>query len=91
MFNDVDDFLMGTPKSKFMDILLNANRNIVETELEKFIERVAAMELILEKEFNDEEKKIKEFMYDEKNKKELENRLNSLYIELMGNILSQSE
>jgi len=93
MFNDVDDFLTGTPKSKFLDIVFHANRNVVESELEKIIEWLAALELILEKEFgiDNVEKKIKYFIADEKNKKELENKTNSLYIEYMGKILSQSE
>ncbi len=93
MFNDVDDFLMGTPKSKFIDIVFNANRNVVEAELERLIEWMAAMELILEKEYGveDVEKKIRYFLADEENKAELENKVNSLYIESMGNILTQSE
>ena len=93
MFNDVDDFMMGTPSSKFLDIVFNANRNVVEGELGRLMEWMAALELIIEKECNieDVEKKVKYFLADESNKKELENKLNSLYIESMGNILSQSE
>ena len=93
MFNDVDDFLMGTPSSKFLDIVFNANRNIVHKELERLMEWMAALELILEKEcaIEDVEKKVKYFIANEENKKELENKLNSLYIESMGNILSESE
>ncbi|WP_187646784.1 DUF2018 family protein [Nitrosophilus labii] len=93
MFNDVDDFMMGTPKSKFIDIVFHANKNIVENELERLMEWMAALELILEKECNidDVEKKVKYFIANEENKKELENKTNSLYIESMGNILTQSE
>ena len=91
MFNDVDDFMMGTPKSKFIDIVFNANRNVVEGELERIIEWMAALELILEKKCNINENEIKYFIESGENKKELENRINSLYIESMGNILSQSE
>lgn len=91
MFNDVDDFLMGTPKSKFIDIVFHANRNIAEGELERLIEWMAAMELILEKECGIDDEKIKEFIANVENKKELENKMNSLYIESMGNILSESE
>jgi len=50
MFKDVDDFLTGTPNSKFIDIVFNANRNIVSNELERVMTWLAAMELILEKE-----------------------------------------
>ncbi|WP_281950955.1 DUF2018 family protein [Nitrosophilus kaiyonis] len=93
MFNDVDDFMMGTPSSKFKDIVFNANRNVVENELDRLIEWMAALELILEKEcgVDDVEKKVKYFIANEENKDELENKKNSLYIESMGNILSESE
>ncbi|WP_200762187.1 DUF2018 family protein [Nitrosophilus alvini] len=91
LFNDEDDFLMGTPKSKFFDIVFHANRNIVHNELERLMRRMAALELIVEKELGieDVEKKIASF--EPENTEEIENRTNSLYIESMGNILSESE
>ena len=91
MFNDIDDFLMGTPKSKFFDTVFHANRNIVQNELERLMHRMAALELIVEKELgvDDVEEKIASF--ESENEKETENRTDSLYIESMGNILSESE
>jgi len=93
MFRDVDDFMTGTPSSKFKDIIFHANRNVVENELDRLIEWMAALELILEKEYGveDIEKKVKYFIANEENKEELENKKNSLYIESMGNILTQAE
>jgi len=43
---DEDDVFMGSPKSKFFDIIYNANRNLVELELEVLIERMACMEIL---------------------------------------------
>ncbi len=49
LYEDEDDFFVGSPKSKFFDIIFNANKNLVEDALEKHIERHVAMEMILDK------------------------------------------
>lgn len=49
LYENEDDFFAGSPRSKFFDILFNANKNLVEDTLEKHIERHVAMEIILEK------------------------------------------
>lgn len=49
LYEDEDDFFVGSPKSKFFDIMFNANRNLVEDALEKHVERHVAMEILLEK------------------------------------------
>lgn len=90
MFEDEDDLLMGSPKSKFMDVVFNANNDVVKNELEKFIEKVAAMELMLENHIGDDvETQITRFVAS--NKLDVDTKAKSLYIELMGHILSQSE
>ncbi|SMC09805.1 DUF2018 family protein [Nitratiruptor tergarcus] len=92
MYFEDDDVLGGTPKSRFLDIVFHANRNVVEGELENIMEWMAALELIIEQKCGlDVEKEVQQVLYDESKKKELENKLNSLYIEYMGKILSQSE
>jgi len=48
LYEDEDDFFVGSPKSKFFDIMFNANRNLVEGALEQHIERHVAMEMLLE-------------------------------------------
>jgi len=45
---DEDDFLVGTPQSKFFDVMFHANRTIVEDALLNCVERHVAMESILE-------------------------------------------
>jgi hypothetical protein len=90
LFEDEDDIFMGSPKSKFHDIVFNANRNLVELELERLIERQAALELMLG-EFHGEEleRKIDTFMLE--NKDDVVEVAKNLYIESMGNVLSQNE
>ncbi|MCK9454353.1 MAG: DUF2018 family protein [Sulfurimonas sp.] len=90
LFEDEDDIFMGSPKSKLMDILFNANNDVVRHELEKFIDRAAAMELMMIEKFGEDvDKDIKRFMIS--NMDDTQDHAKSLYIELMGAILSQSE
>ncbi|SFV60701.1 hypothetical protein MNB_SV-9-938 [hydrothermal vent metagenome] len=89
IFNDEDDYLVTTPKSNYFSISKSANQNIVEMELEKMFNRFAVAEKILEeKGLEDEhERLLKSMVIDP----ELEARTNSLFIELVGNIVTQCE
>lgn len=90
MFEDEDDMFMGSPKSKFMDVVFNANNDIVRHELANFMDKVAAMELMLEKHVGDDvETEVRRFVA--ANQSDVDTKAKSLYIELMGTILSQSE
>lgn len=90
MFEDEDDIFMGSPKSKFMDVVFNANNDIVRQELEIFIDKVAAMELMLAEHVGDDiDKEVKRFALSHQS--DVEMKAKSLYVELMGAVLSQSE
>ncbi len=90
MFEDEDDIFMGSPKSKFMDVVFNANNDIVRQELEIFIDKVAAMELMLVEHVGDDiDTAVKRFTI--ANQSDVDTKAKSLYVELMGAILSQSE
>jgi len=97
LFEDEDDIFMGSPKSKLMDIVFNANNDVVRHELEKFIDRAAALEMMMREkcgeEFSDDgdeiEKEIHSYILTRRD--EVDNFAKNLYIELMGAILSQSE
>lgn len=90
LFEDEDDIFMGSPKSKLMDVVFNANNDIVRMELQNFIDRTAAMELMMAEKFGDDfDTNISRFIIS--NRDAVENYSKSLYIELMGKILSQSE
>jgi len=88
LFND-DDAFVGTPKSSFFAIAKTANQNIVEMELDKMFRRFAVAEKLLEEHGLEEEheKLMKAMVIDP----ELDERTDSLYIELMGNIVTQCE
>lgn len=91
IFNDEDDdnFLSKNPKENYFSIAKTANQNIVEMEIDKIFRRLAVAEKILEEKNLEEihENMIKAMVID----KELEDRTNSIYLELVGNIVTQCE
>jgi hypothetical protein len=90
IFEDEDDIFMGSPKSKFLDIIFNAHRGLADAELERIMERMAVLELMMEMEDADAlEKKIAQYAFE--NLDEVQTKVKSLYIESMGNIVTQSE
>ncbi|MBD3791238.1 MAG: DUF2018 family protein [Campylobacterales bacterium] len=86
---DDDDAFVGTPKSNYFSIARTANQNIVEMEVEKMFRRLAVAEKMLEeKGLEDEhERMIKQTVIDS----DIDNRVNSIFIELVGNIVTQCE
>ncbi len=90
LFEDEDDLFLGSPTSKLMDIVFTANNDVVRFDLENFIRRRAAMEMLLNEQFGDEfDKKVDMLMVE--NRDEVETKMKSLCIELMGEIVSKSE
>ena len=89
IFNDEDDAFVGTPMSNYFAIAKSANQNIVEMEIEKMFRRFAIAEKMLEERGLDDEheKLIKALVIDE----EINDRTNSIFIELVGNIVTQCE
>jgi flagellin-specific chaperone FliS len=88
IFDDDDEFV-GTPKSNYFAIARTANQNIVEMEVEKMFQRLAVAEKILEERGLEEEQErlLKSMVIDP----ELEDRTNSIFINLVGNIVTQCE
>ena len=92
-YEDEDDFFVGSPRSKFFDILFNANKNLVEDALEKHIERHVAMEMILEKLASEKglniEAEISTIRVEKQD--EIHNAKIDFFISTVGDILTQSE
>ncbi|WP_373036344.1 DUF2018 family protein [Sulfurimonas sp.] len=90
LFEDEDDVFLGSPTSKLMDIIFNANNDVVRFDLENFMKRRAALELVLEEKFGEDYgEMIDTFMLE--NSLDVESKTKSLSIELMGEIVSKSE
>ena len=69
---DDDDIFFGSPKSKFFDIMEQTHRDLVEDEIDKVIEKLAILELILSQD-KDEDFDINSYLEDfkEKNKEDV--------------------
>jgi hypothetical protein len=80
LFKDDDGMFMGTPKSKFFDIVFNANRNLVEQELEDIIERMCILEMLAEEKEENLEQKLAELKFSKS--QEVENRKIDAFINL---------
>ena len=90
LFENEDDVFLGSPTSKLMDIIFNANNDVVRFDLENFMKKRAAMELVLEEHLGEDFfDKVNQFII--LNQDEVNTKLKSLSIELMGEIVSKSE
>lgn len=87
---DENDILVGSPKSKFFDMVFYANKNIIKEKLESKIEEFAAMELILTQTFGEEYLlKVKQAI--QGNKEDIENYKNDFFINFMQDVLTEHE
>ena len=85
---DEDDIFMGSPKSKFFDVSREASQDIVEEEWDKVIEKLAVLEMMVQKEKGmdfDINKMVEEFKWD--NEKEVNAMKKGLYVEFTGEII----
>lgn len=91
LFEDEDDMFQGSPKSKFLDIVFNANRDLVHTELERLISRMAVLELLMQDHYGEEgiERAVKSALFERAD--EVDFMAKNLYMESVGNVLSQNE
>ncbi len=90
LYEDEDDIFMGSPKSKFFDILFNANKDLVKTKLLHIIDRYNAMELLLEKELEGNvDHAIASVLLEEAD--DIMHRNNDFFIATVGEILTQNE
>ncbi|MGP1527940.1 MAG: DUF2018 family protein [Campylobacter sp.] len=82
------DIFESSPKEKFFDIVFNANRNLVEEELENLFTKFIAISELAEKAGIDEPA-AGSFALE--NQDLINERLNDLFIGSVANILSQNE
>ena len=87
LFEDEDNIFGGSPQSKFWDIANTASNDVVRDQMDKFIERFTAMEMILTENHGEDglNKLIENFSF--KNSEKLEYMKKSTYVELAGEIV----
>lgn len=87
---DEDDIFMGSPSSKFFDVTRQASKDIVEEEIDKIVEKVAVLEMIISEgkgEDFDINQYIKQYTLD--NMDEVNGMKKGLYVEFTGEIISR--
>lgn len=90
LYEDEDDIFMGSPKSKFFDILFNANKDLVKEKVLQIVERYNAMELLLEETLgNDVHQTVNSVLMDRAD--DIVQRNNDFFIVTVGEILTQNE
>ncbi|MDX9814185.1 MAG: DUF2018 family protein [Sulfurimonas sp.] len=91
LYEDEDDIFMGSPKSKLMDIIFNANNDVVRFQLENFINKMAALELLVEEKLGEsiDERELRDYIIAKAD--EVDDQAKTICINLMGDIVSQSE
>ncbi|MEA3521950.1 MAG: DUF2018 family protein, partial [Campylobacterota bacterium] len=78
------------PQSKFIDIVYNASRVLTTIELDRIMKRQAILEMMVEEKYGEDfNKLIIQRLYSDVDN--IEEKTKSLYIESVGNILSQNE
>lgn len=85
---DEDDIFMGSPKSKFFDVSREASKDIVEEEIDKIVEKLAVLEMIIS-ENKDENFDINEYIkeYTLDNYEKVKAMKKGLYVEFTGEII----
>ena len=87
---DEDDIFMGSPKSKFFDVSREASKDIVEEEIDKIVEKLAVLEMIISEgkgESFDINQYIQDYTLD--NMPEVNAMKKGLYVEFTGDIISR--
>ena len=87
---DEDDIFMGSPKSKFFDVSRQASKDIVEEEIDKIVEKLAVLEMIIS-EGKDENFDINQYIrdYTFANMDDVNGMKKGLYVEFTGEIISR--
>jgi len=88
---DDDDYMVTSPQDNFMSIIKTANQNIVANEIEKVFARLALAEKLLEENGLEEQYERELNNFEIVSPDEYKNRLTSIYIETVGNIVTQCE
>jgi hypothetical protein len=85
---DEDDIFMGSPKSKFFDVSNQASKDIVEEEMDKIVEKVAVLEMMI-CEGKGEDFDINEYIkeYALENADKVKAMKKGLYVEFTGEII----
>lgn len=87
LFEDEDDILGGTPKSKFWQMLITPHEDTSKAVIDDIVTNYACLEHIVKEKIDEE--KLEEYLefYYKENTTEIEELKKSLYLEFVGKII----
>ncbi|MBN2894956.1 MAG: DUF2018 family protein [Campylobacterales bacterium] len=90
LFEDEDDIFSGSPRSKFIDVIYNANRDLCANELERLMERLSTLEMIVQEQLGlDSDKAVNDVYFSRG--EEVAAATKNNYMISVGRILTQNE
>lgn len=90
LFEDEDDIFSGSPRSKFIDVIYNANRDLCANELERLMERLSTLEIIVQEQLElDVDKAVNDVYFSRG--EEVAAATKNNYMISVGRILTQNE
>ncbi len=89
LFEDEDNIFIGTPKSKYWDFYNKLSPDLAEAEFDKIVEKIAALEMMLQETIHEEELNQRVKQYAIQNYDRMDEYKKSLYIELAAELLFQ--
>ncbi len=87
LLEDEDDIFGGTPMSKYWDIANKTAQDGVKEEFDAVVERIAAMEAILQEHHDVEDFDLAIKNYCSNNRDKIDNLKKSVYMELAGKLI----
>ncbi|MDA3968025.1 MULTISPECIES: DUF2018 family protein [Helicobacter] len=88
----MDHIFEGLPQDKWLDIIFNASRTLSSKELHRILERLATLEILLEKRLGESwEEELNYIVNSEESSEEIHRYTQNIAIDSMGKILSQNE
>ncbi|CAM2922381.1 DUF2018 family protein [Helicobacter burdigaliensis] len=88
----MDHIFEGLPQDKWLEIIFNASRGLAQKELLDMLERMASLEILLEKRLGETwEEELEYLLKSEENAEEIHKCKQNIAISSMGKILSQNE
>ena len=89
LFEDEDDILGGTPKTKFWDMLITAHEDTSKEVIDDIATNYAILEHIVKQTIKEE--KLNDYLkfYYKENESEIQEDKKSLYLEFVGKVVSR--
>ncbi len=87
LFEDEDDIFGGTPQSKYWDIAMQSDKEVVKHEFDAMIEKIAIMESMLSEQYDYDDLDKVVARYGIEHKEHVDHLKKSLYMDYAGRLI----